>query len=82
MFPRQGGLYWHVIDIWETFVAVPVMVEYGNGLILPLRFMVSIAALDAEEYADHEYTVTRFSLYKTQKKAQGVAKTLNKRAVA
>ena len=82
LFPRQGGLYWHVTDIWETFAAVPVMVEYGKGLILPQQFMARIVALDLEEYADHEYTVSRFSLYKTQKKAQSVARTLNKRAVA
>ena len=80
LFPRQGGLYWHVTDVWESFVAVPVMVEYGRGFILPLQFMAKLAALDLEEYTDHECAVTRLSLYKTQRQAKSAAKALNERA--
>jgi len=82
LFPRQGGLYWYVTDLWESFVAMPVMVEYRKGLILPFQFMVKFAALDLEEYTEHEYTVSRFYLYRTQKQAQGMAKILNERLVA
>ena len=79
VFPRKGGLYWYVADIWETFIAVPVVVVQRKRSALSHRFKVRIAGLDADGSAEYEYVVPKNELHKTYKQAQAEAAKLNAR---
>jgi len=81
LFPKQGGIYWHVVDIWEKHVAVPAMVEYVAGRFPLMRKLFNVRIFIYECEVDTQ-KVTRCELYKTKKVADRKAVALNKAAAA
>ena len=80
LLPRKGRLYWFVTDIWETFVAVPVVVECTKWLGLSYRCCVKIVAIDTAEHVDYDdqvYNTPKSMLYKSLKPAQLAADKMN-----
>lgn len=82
LFPKKGGSYWIVTDIYETFCAIPVtltgkggLFDYGNGAkgLFLVRWQIS------EEYAE-EYDASRRELFSSYRAAARVAKKLNMEA--
>lgn len=82
LFPKVGGNYWIVTDIYEQFCAIPVtlagkggLFDYGNGAkgLFLVRWKLS------EEYTE-EYDATRRELFRSHRAAVRVAKKLNMEA--
>ena len=85
LLAKKGHLYWLVTDIWETFVAVPAVVEQAKWLGFSLHCTVRIAAIDTAEHADDdslEYAVAKKMLFKNQAQARLAAEKMNERATA
>ena len=80
LLPRKGRLYWFVTDIWETFVAVPVVVEYTKKLGLSCQCSVKIVAIDTAEHVDYDdqvYNAPKSMLYINLKPARLAADKMN-----
>lgn len=82
LFPKTGGNYWIVTDIYERFCAIPVtlmekggLFDYGNGAkgLFLVRWQIS------DEYAE-DYDATRRELFRSYRAAARVAKKLNAEA--
>ena len=79
LFPRKGGLYWLVADIWEVDCAIPVLVEHGTGLLCKRLFHVRLTGTDPDEFDEYRYAVPRKDLFKTQNQALREARKLSAR---
>ena len=78
-FPRKGGLYWYVTDIWESFAVLPVVVVRRKHSRHGPQIKVRLAGLDANECTEYEYVVPRSALYKSYRQARAEASRLNER---
>ena len=90
LFPKVGRDYWFVMDWWEQFYAVPVMIIRKRG-ILPFRPQIRISLYDSLLYPAYRnddenedapaaiQTVKRSELFKTQAQAQKAAAQKNKK---
>ena len=76
-FPRKGGLYWLATDIWENFIAVPVIVARRRRAKAGLRIKARLAGLGAREKTDFAYCVPRSALHRTYRRARAEASRLN-----
>lgn len=82
LFPKTGGNYWIITDIYERFCAIPVtliekggLFDYENGAkgFFLVRWQIS------DEYAE-DYDATRRELFRSYRAAARVAKKLNAEA--